>query len=333
LGADPVDVLREALTLCPARAVFDFEVRTGQPVAWLAPLREAIRRHAIDLLYDHGVVGNPDRAADAVTELATDLVSPVDLLDGADVLLDQLAAGVSVAPALAEARARLLAGRFDATEVGQPADGLVRSFVAVHESGEADRARFEGVGLWDGGPTPLVQRLSDRGVLRRALRHLTDRRPLDEPLDDLGPAWLVEKEGLGTRPLALPAPTPFDSGDPGTSTVDDPALRAVQRYLEREQWGAAAQRVLEIDGRGQSRWTRSERRLAAHALMAAGGGVTRDTIGPDVQAVAARWYRRAVGFYQDLDDVGSSARALCRAGFAQLAAGDPSAATLRSEPP
>ena len=214
---DPSAMLRACCDLHHGPSVFDVGLaQPSAPLVWLAPLKLAVQEAILSALYDEAPIHDVDGAAEAVREVAALVVSPVDLLDFANVLISRLASGERLPLARASALAEVLAARLG-PDTPARADAALLAVVRL-ATGRAlepeDRALLEGVGLMDPGapsPSALAAAVAEptlaRCVVEALVRLQAPGRPLRElvPVGLLGEAYEPPQPSLGTMESDAPS--------------------------------------------------------------------------------------------------------------------------------
>src|SRR5262249_3037160 len=130
----------------------------------------------------------------------------------AEAMVAAAAEGGMAETAKAEAAAQVIAARF----THGTADAPVKALVAVGRKQALDdegREVLRKAGLVDeAGATPLVERVGDEEVLRRAVLRVVGRRRLEGSLVDLAPGLLPEVEAAPTAAVRLEMPVPAALG-------------------------------------------------------------------------------------------------------------------------
>jgi tetratricopeptide (TPR) repeat protein len=186
-GLERREVMRECERLGPRLAVFDFGPGRGeQLLAWLGPFKLEVLRRLTDALLDHPPVKPVEEVVDVLNELAERLQSPIDLIDAAETMLEQIALGQAVSGARAEACARVLVARFEDVDEEHDGTDVLHALAALAEGKELTgdtRALLEAVGLIEPGtarPLPLAELVREDEVHRRAQRLVATQFSLRE---------------------------------------------------------------------------------------------------------------------------------------------------------
>lgn len=192
---DGESVLREAAQMVGALHLFDFEGPAPlTSYGWLGPLKLRLLYRIIDVWYDRAKVADPQEMADALTEVAGLVVSPIDLLDAADHVISTRLMGFDLATARDDAIASVIAASFaPEPDDARPADVFVRAL------GEAARGKALSPASRDvlaescwldkelGSTMPILDKLADRAFLLRVAQKVLWRRGPTAPLDTLLP--------------------------------------------------------------------------------------------------------------------------------------------------
>ncbi|HWN68732.1 MAG TPA: hypothetical protein VNM90_13940, partial [Haliangium sp.] len=191
-GLERREVMRECERLGPRLAVFDFGPSRGeQLLAWLGPFKLEVLRRLTDALLDHAPVKPTEQVVDVLNELAERLQSPVDLIDAAETMVEQIALGQAVSGARAEACARVLVTRFEDGEDEHDGTDVLHALAALADGKEPTgdaRALLESAGLLEPGdarPLPLAELVREDEIHRRAERMIATRFSLREPVSGL----------------------------------------------------------------------------------------------------------------------------------------------------
>jgi hypothetical protein len=120
-AVEPESVIEAAPRLVPGLAVYDFEGEAELPaLGWLGPLKVRLLHRLIDALMDDRLVFEPEDVVRTLNDAARTIVSPIDLLDLCESLIDLALLGRSADEARVEGISRVLASRF-APEAGDRA--------------------------------------------------------------------------------------------------------------------------------------------------------------------------------------------------------------------
>lgn len=191
-GVDRREVMREGHRICPDLSVFDFGRIAGEEaLAWLGPLKMEVLHRLIDALMNEPPVGIVDALAGHLQDLARFVRSPVDLIDGAEAMVEQVMLGQTARSARAEANARIIAAHFDDEPADRDAGEIIRALVQVAgqaEVSQESRKLLERVGIMEPGldrPLPVADLLGDEDVMPRAQRLIVARFPLRERIPEL----------------------------------------------------------------------------------------------------------------------------------------------------
>jgi tetratricopeptide (TPR) repeat protein len=240
---DPSAMLRACCDLHHGPSVFDVGLaQPAAPLVWLAPLKLAVQEAILSALYDEAPIHDIDGAAEAVREVAALVVSPVDLLDFANVLISRLASGERLALARAGALAEALAARLGPDSPAR-ADAALLAVVRL-ATGRAlepeDRALLEGVGLMDPGapsPSALAAAVTEPTLARCAVEALVRLQAPGRPLRELVPVGLLG-EAHDPPPPSL-SPMTFDAASPPSRLTWDEAVVVILRLTRAAREGRA----------------------------------------------------------------------------------------------
>jgi hypothetical protein len=171
----------------------------NERLGWLGPLKLAAYYGVIDALHEPKPWPRVEALAEVLNELVTLVLSPLDLLDLAESLIDKSTSGMRPA----EARAWALGHHIAARLSPQSAEDSIGCLRAVTErfggkplDGEA-RALWVRAGLLDPeaeDALPIVGTLAEAEVARVAVTQLTLRQHPGRPLKELVPAELLPVE-------------------------------------------------------------------------------------------------------------------------------------------
>ncbi|WP_437726720.1 tetratricopeptide repeat protein [Sorangium sp. So ce861] len=241
---DPQAVVIEGSKMTPGLTLYDFEQEVSLPAeAWLGPLKMGVLHRIMDRLLDERPVAAYEEIADAVREISARLISPIDLIDAAEAMIDTEAQGEGIDAAKAEALGRVVAGRF----ATGPAEAAVGALVAV---GRGETLGAEGgevlrkAGFADtGGMLPILDLLRDEEALRRALLHVAALQRFEVSITELAPGLFPEAEGRGVPTQAAgrdmvstQVPSPFEAPSP---TLPEPQAMTVRMALKLTEDGDA----------------------------------------------------------------------------------------------
>ncbi|WP_437969846.1 hypothetical protein WMF04_11350 [Sorangium sp. So ce260] len=269
---NPEAVVLDGSKMTPGLTLYDFAQEVSLPAeAWLGPLKIGVLHRILDRLLDERPVGTHEEVADAVRELSARLVSPIDLVDAAEAMVEVEAQGEGLDAAKAEAAGRVIAGRFTTGVV----ESAVRALVAVgrgetlgNEEGEALRK----AGLADAGATqPILDLLRDPETLRRALLQVVAQRRSEGNIAELAPGLSPEERmpPVQTGVHLVPAPRLSTNSDRYSSLVKPKAeiLRQAQESIHRGDTETGARVLLRaLQQREDSAWT-SDDLVAAGLLL------------------------------------------------------------------
>lgn len=171
----------------------------NERLGWLGPLKLAVYYGVIDALHEPRPWPNAEALAEVLNELVTLVLSPLDLLDLAESLIDKATSGMRPAEARAWALGHHIAARLNP----QSAEDCVGCLHAVAArfggkplEGES-RVLWIRAGLLDPeaeDALPIVGTLVEAEVARVAVTQLTLRQHPGRPLKELVPAELLPVE-------------------------------------------------------------------------------------------------------------------------------------------
>jgi tetratricopeptide (TPR) repeat protein len=112
LVEEPANVLREAPKVVHGLHLLDLDRDPGvEALGWLAPLKVRLLHKLTDALLELGIEVDPEPLIDALNDASVRLVSPIDLLDFTERLVEARTTGLRLEEARAEAIALVLAER------------------------------------------------------------------------------------------------------------------------------------------------------------------------------------------------------------------------------
>jgi tetratricopeptide (TPR) repeat protein len=273
---DPQAVILDGSKRTPGLTLYDFDQEVSLPAeAWLGPLKMGVLHRILDRLLDDRPVATHEEIADAVREISAKLISPIDLVEAAEAMVEVEAQGEGLDAAKAEAVGRVLAGRL----ATGPADAAVRGLVAVGrgtELGAEEREALRKAGLADAaGLQPVLDLLRDEKVLRRTLLRLAAQRQLDASIAELAPGLFPEERVLSAQPgvemLPLQAPSEKVDVDEGALSLPEPHSPVVRHALDLIQRGDAEAGsrllLLALQRREDRSWTGEDLRTAGLLLL------------------------------------------------------------------
>lgn len=297
---DPREVLRLGSRLIQGPVVFDFADPHELPaLGWLGPLRLEVLRCLTDLLLSRCVLPAAESIIDTLKTLCEQVLSPIDLIDAADELVERVAEGRALEAAVDRAAARILLSRFPGLELST--DLTLRAlteFGMGREPAPQHVALFSRAGLFEGGQAlPPAALLKRPGVLRRVLGDLARRyhpqdwgRHLREYAPDLFPIVAPPFPGGVGRPRheRLRPLDPWPQVDVAAIEVTkEPLLRVKALLASGEPLQAA--RILQ-----QGVWVQgSTEALAAARLWLAAAA---ETLVRDVEGSRVTFERAALLF-------------------------------------
>ena len=267
---DPREVLGSAHRIAPGLAVFDFDRADSRPhglpaLGWLGPLKLEVLRRLTDLILDRLPVPEAEAVVEVFKQLCEQILSPIDLLDAADHILEGLAEGLSLAKARAVAIGRVIADRFPPDLTGEV---MVGALLAL-----AGRQSFDSQGPWFltkyglmdqlGQPMPPASLLTDEEVLKATLRTVARSLRLSQPLASLAPG-LIEPASVRARIAWVNRPPALNAPATNLSllSVESPSLAAALDLLRSGVIEEALQHL------GRARWDPVDTRSAAETYRA-----------------------------------------------------------------
>ena len=263
-SAEPI--LAEGSRIAPGYCLFDFAGNIDVPAeAWLGPLKMAVLHRLVDRLLDERPVAAHAELADALGDLARKIVSPIDLMDAADLLLARALNGLDPAAVTEEVLAIVVSRR---SRAGGRDQDLLRH--AARFSGDEGK-REGGPGERDPLLEPMLRWIDDPKVASRVVRLIGKRVGMAPPVVSLA-------EKMVGSPASLPLPalsrTAAESGAGEAKSIEPAppvqatALRqAVYKSMAGDKMSAADTLLSAIRRHEDSRWTEDERRAAAHLLL------------------------------------------------------------------
>jgi tetratricopeptide (TPR) repeat protein len=262
---DAARVLHEAPKVLYGLHLLDLDGDPGvEALGWLAPLKVRLLHKLTDALLEGGIDVEPEAMIDALNDAAKRLVSPIDLLDFTERLVEARTSGLKPEEARVEAIALVLAGRM--------APGPVNTRGVQQIDAAMERAAQPGLlppdihslllrrGLAETDPTgrpPVLDWLAVPGVMERTVRRL-QMKAIAPELAALPPK--LQKEALAMSPERKVPEAP-----PRKTTA-----KSLQAIEER------ADEVLEAVRQGEDRgWSPSKKGEAAALLRAFVGNLAR----------------------------------------------------------
>ncbi|KYF84988.1 hypothetical protein BE20_23260 [Sorangium cellulosum] len=271
---DPQAVVIEGSKMTPGLALYDFDQEVSLPAeAWLGPLKMGVLHRILDRLLDERPVGGYEEIADAVREISAKLISPIDLVDAAEAMVEAEAQGEGVGVAKAEAIGRIIAGRF----ATGPAEAAVRALVTVGRGealGAEGREALHKAGFADtGGMLPILDLLRDQEVLRRALLHVAALRRFEGSIAELAPGLFPEAEGraspiqVGREIVSTQLPSPVEARSPSLPEPHAMAVRTALKLVEDGDAESGARLLLRSrQQRDDSAWSNDDLHVAGMTL-------------------------------------------------------------------
>ncbi|WP_437592100.1 tetratricopeptide repeat protein [Sorangium sp. So ce1000] len=271
---DPQTVVIDGSKMTPGLTLYDFDQEVSLPAeAWLGPLKMGVLHRILDRLLDERPVRGYEEIADAVREISAKLVSPIDLVDAAEAMVESEAQGEGLDAAKAEAIGRVVAGRF----ATGPAEAAVRALVAVGRGealGAEGREALRKAGFADtGGMLPILDLLCDQEVLRRALLHVAALRRFEGSIAELAPGLFPEAEGravptqAGRDIVSTQVPSPVEARSPGLPEPHAMTVRTALKLVEDGDAESGARLLLRSrQQRDDSAWSNDDLHAAGLTL-------------------------------------------------------------------
>jgi len=247
--ADPRDVLKLGAS---GLNLFDFEAANDLPAqSWLGPLKLELLRSLIDLLSDRAPVRESEAALAVLRGLAEKIISPIDLLDAAEWLIEGLALAMPIDLARARACGRLIVGRIlPAPDDGDRIVGALRAMAGGQAVADPESSLLATSGLLESGvPVPLASLLAESEILRWAIQEVAEQRGVSRPLEELAPDLFKSEERSSpssamTDFFASPNLVELPEVDLAGLVTDDLELR---RAIETLRGGATTRAVDQLD--------------------------------------------------------------------------------------
>lgn len=329
---DPREALRTGTRLAPGPVVFDFDEPHGLPaLGWLGALKLEVLRCIGDVLLDRTPLPEAEEILRALKELSEQLISPVDLLDAAEVLIFQVAEARPPSAASDIAVSHVLASRFDnGIEVSEEeAERIIMALSAIgtrKKIGEDDMLLLQEHGLAEGGELfPPAALLSKPRLLRNVLLQLS--REFEVSAANL--SRLVPD----VFPLAAPSSPPLDLRrheffDPldGWPNVELSELRTPVTLLaaakEMLNEGRIEEAVRQLERAERRAHVSSKETLGALAAMYRACALRLIARHPDetesTYQRAAAWLGRAADLFKSFHSKANHAEALYLSGLARF---------------
>ncbi|WP_437899039.1 tetratricopeptide repeat protein [Sorangium sp. So ce124] len=271
---DPQAVVIDGSKMTPGLALYDFDQEVSLPAeAWLGPLKIGVLHRIQDRLLDERPVRTYEEIADAVRELSAKLISPIDLVDATEAMVEVEAQGEGLDAAKAEAIGRIVAARF----AGGPADTALRVLVAVGRGktlGAEGREALRKAGFADtGGVLPILDLLRDEEVLRRTLLQVAALRRLEGSIAELAPGLFPEAEGraaptqAGRDIVSTQVPSLIEARSPSLPEPQSMAVRMALKLIEDGDAESGARLLLRArQQRDDSAWSNDDLQVAGLTL-------------------------------------------------------------------
>ncbi|AUX30296.1 MULTISPECIES: hypothetical protein [Sorangium] len=231
---DPQTVVIDGSKMTPGLTLYDFDQEVSLPAeAWLGPLKMGVLHRILDRLLDERPVGTYEEVADAVRELSARLVSPIDLVDAAEAMVEVEAQGEGLDAAKAEAVGRVIAGRFTTGVV----ESAIRALVAVGRDealGDEEHEALRKAGLADrGGVVPLLDVLRNEENLRRALLQVVAHRRSEGSIAELPSGLFPEERMPSVRAgVDLAPPQTLSTSSERFSSLPEPQAKIIRQARE-----------------------------------------------------------------------------------------------------
>ncbi|XXX79893.1 tetratricopeptide repeat protein [Sorangium sp. So ce134] len=271
---DPQTVVIDGSKMTPGLALYDFDQEVSLPAeAWLGPLKMGVLHRLMDRLLDERPVRGYEEIADAVRDISAKLISPIDLVDAAEAMVEAEAQGEGLDAAKAEAIGRVVAGRFATGS----AEAAVRALVTVGRGealGAEGREALRRAGFTDtGGMLPILDLLRDKEVLRRTLLHVAALRRFEGSIAELAPGLFPEAEGravptqAGRDIVATQVPSPVEARSPSLPEPHAMAVRTALKLVEDGDAESGARLLLRSrQQRDDSVWSNDDLHVAGLVL-------------------------------------------------------------------
>lgn len=174
--AEPTAIVEFANKWTPGTPVFDFDSALSlQSFGWLGPFKVRVLYRITDVLLDRPPIADTQPIVDVLQEAARLLVTPIELLDFAEVMVERAAFGVSIESARAAAFGDALAARFESIFGSDAVAKVLVEAASNAPSGDVTRALAR-VGLVDGSTRmPLLDLVRDPEIRQRALEAFSRR--------------------------------------------------------------------------------------------------------------------------------------------------------------
>lgn len=296
-GVKAADVLRKAPAAVSGMHLYDFEEPPDiASVGWLGPLKVQLLHRLTDAIAGERPFEDTEAVIDRLADAAERLVSPIDLLDFAERLIETRTSGLPLYEGEADGYAVVIASRFAPESPSRPA---ASAFVASLEAAVRGGPLPGPARTILGGAWLLEPGLGERGPLLEA-----DVLGLPRGGDSMaGAGTVIDRVAWrvgGVRGAALPAE---EARAPKTETSPD--------------LDSAAERVLEDLRAGRDRaWSEEDCRGAVRALLefaAASKAGRRDRLTPALLEREAVLHQEASEILVRLGDSGAAAEAALEA--------------------
>lgn len=262
-SAAPATIVEFANKWMRGTPVFDFEDSSNwQSFGWLGPFKVRVLHCVMDVLLDRPPIADTQPIVDTLQEAARLLLTPIELLDFAELILERIAFGVSTESARAMAFGDAFAARFESI---YSADTMAKvlSEAAGNALSDPIKRALVRVGLVDGSTRlPLLDLVHDPEIRQRAMeafsRRMGEVRSVEEPLEEKppAPARIVDEP---VKEIELP---------PANAAIASPIVRdALARILD-DQIEAGTKLLVDAwrDGAAES-FSKEDALVAGMALL------------------------------------------------------------------
>lgn len=267
---DPAEVLHEAPRLVRGLHLLDLDRDPGSvSLGWLGPLKVRLLHTLTDALLERVRDVDVELLIDGLNDAAERLVSPIDLLDFAETLVEARSAGASLAEAREEAIAAVLTGHV-AWET-PPASNMSAWHPTFHDAATparlppimADLLGARGLAEGERGPySPLLDWLAVPGVQERVTEHLRRQAAVSGEEQSLAiRAAASAREhfrlwfgGRTSQESAVAALSPSRARRFVLDVATDPARRRVTLRLHNEHGALRATHEVALDAHPPALW-------------------------------------------------------------------------------
>lgn len=326
--AEPAAIIEFANRWTPGTPVFDFDnVPSLVSLGWLGPFKVRVLYCIMDVLLDRPPIEETQPIVDVLQEAARLLLTPIELLDFAELMLERVEFGMSIESARAVAFGDALAARFETIFAS---DVITRVLAEAAGSGLSEPAKkaLVRVGLMDGStPVPLLDLVRDPEIRQRATEAFSRRmdearweeqpfeekpgvpsRAIEQPIKDVELA--IDKVAVAS-PIVRDALVRMHEGkiDAATKLLTDALREGTASHFSREDAAAAGQMLQHVarDLHAANDYSIEPERIR-HSHRAF-----------DLCDTAARYFRRAGANQETVDALLLGAKAARRANEPQLA--------------